>query len=135
MIIEMILFRIFVLVGVGDCWSTAKILRYNHKYLTDKKFARHVRYVTNKIARKDESKVEMSSFGRKVIQKYGSDRAMLYIFVFGYEPIAIIFLYLLVNDFSWYFFVAIIMISFMLGILYRQIWRAAHMNKMYGVKL
>jgi len=135
MIIEMILFIIFVLVGVGDCWSTAKILRYNHKYLTDKKFARHVRYITNKILKEDESKAEMALLGRKAIQKHGSDRAMLYMFVFGYEPIALLFLYFLVTNFSWWFFCASVMISFMLGILYRQILRARHMNKMYGVKV
>ena len=132
MIIEIGLFIAFILVAAGDCYSTAKLLRFNHKLLHDKNFSRRVRYKTTKKLKEDESKAEMSGFGRHFIKKYGGDRAMLYGFLLAYAPISLFLFYIMLTDFV-NVIGAIFILGFMFGVLYKQIWKALHIKKQFGV--
>jgi len=134
MIIELVIFIAFIFVAAGDCYSTAKILRFNHKLLHDKNFSRRVRYKTTKKLKEDEAKAEMSSFGRHFIQKYGGDRAMLYGFLLGYSPISVFLFYVMLTD-EFSMIGAVFLLGVMVGVLYRQIWKALHMKKEFGVDI
>lgn len=135
MIIEVSLFIAIILVGAGDCYSTAKLLRFNHKMIVDEKFRKKIRYKMTKKLKEDESKAEMSAFGRKIIQKYGADRAMLYGFLLGYGPLSIFLLYIMLLDSSTNVPGAIFILGFMVGVLWRQIMKAVTFEKQFGVKI
>jgi len=134
--IEIIVFVVFLLVAAGDCYSTAKLLRFNHKLVTDKNFKRRVNYKMAKKLREDNSRAEMSAVGRKVIQKLGGDRAMLYIFLLGYGPLSLIVFYLLLNDFSLMNIASTtFLLGFMIGALWRQIMKAITLKQQFGVEV
>ena len=133
--IEVALFIAFLLIAAGDCYSTAKILRLNHKLLTDKNFKRRYYYKLSKKLKEDEANAEMSNFGKRIIQKYGGDRAMLYIFIFGYQPLGLfLFANMLYGDESGTL-LTIALVFFMFGILYGQIWKALTLKKRFGIEI
>jgi len=133
MIFEIFLVIIFALICVGDCYSTAKLLRHNHKMLNDKKYERIVRKVLRKKMKGDESTAEMSPFTRKLIKKYGSTRAMLYIALFGYGPLSLILLYLLLTEGIGTLILTVFLIGMMFGMLFMQILKALTLKKRFGV--
>jgi len=135
MIIELIIVIAFVLVCAGDCYSTAKMMRHNHKMITDRNYKRRVNRRIAKTLRKDETNAEMSKFGKRLMQKYGADRTMLYIGVFGYGPLAVALLYFLLTEGLTTLIYAVGFICFMFGILYRQIWSALTLKKRFGVNV
>jgi len=134
MIVAIVLFIIILLISAGDCYSTAKLLRYNHKMTYDKKFRRKVLTKIRNQLKKDESKAEISAVGRKMIRKFGGDRAMLYMFIFGYQPLALIILWMLLIDPQHILF-AVLLIGVLFGVLWRQILKALTINKQFGVKI
>jgi len=135
MIIEIILVIIFAFICAGDCYSTAKLLRHNHKMLTDKKYEKKVRKKMGDKMREDESQAEMSKIGGKLIRKYGGDRAMLYLGIFAYGPLSLILLWLLLigSEIELIFFIGFI--GFMAGILYKQIWKAITLKQRFDVDI
>ena len=133
MIVEIILIIIFSLIVAGDCYSTAKLMKHNHLLITDKKYARRVRYRITKKLKEDETKAEMSNLGRRLMKKYGPDRTMLYIGIFVYGPLSLVLLYELLTGGIFSIIGVIFLIGLILGILYKQIWQAATIRKRFGV--
>ena len=134
MLIELILTIALLIVGGLDCWSTARVLRYNHKLKTDKKFRRNVRYKLTRQLNKDETQYEMSWFARKLLKKYDSDRVMLYLGVFGYGPIGVFLFYCLLTDFWFYTPFTMLLIGLMIGFLGRQV-AVAFTLKRFGIEI
>lgn len=133
MIIEIILVAIFVSICIGDCYSTTKLLRHNNKMVNDKKYEKKIRSKIKKRMQGDESVSEMSKPVGKLIKKYGSDRAMLYIGIFGYGPISLLLLWSLLSGGSLEIIFTVGLIGFFFGILYGQIWKALTLKKRFGV--
>lgn len=135
MIVEIILVVIFALIGAGDIYSTSKLMRYNYKMANDKKFRIKVLRMSREKLKEDVTRAEMCSIPRKFMQKLGVDRALLYMGVFGYGPICLVLLYLLLTDFNLNFILIVGILGFMVGVLYRQIMKAMVIEKRFGVKL
>jgi len=133
MILEILLVAIFASICIGDCYSTAKLLRHNHKLLNDKEYDKKVRAKIRKKLKADESNAEMSLPTGKLIRKYGGDRTMLYIGLFAYGPLSLFLLFLLLNGDNYDIIFTVGLIGFFAGILYRQIWKALTLKKRFGV--
>ena len=135
MIIETVLTIIFVLICIGDCYSTIKLMKHNKKLITDKKYKRKCDARIRKETKDDASKFEMSNFGSKLMRKYGVDRTMAYIGVFGYGPLSLfLFWNLLVGDVIGIMF-TIALISFLFGVLYKQVWVSLTLKRRFGINI
>lgn len=133
MILEIIVFIIFLLVGAGDCWSTSRFLKYNKKMVNDINFRRKQQRKINKHLKKDNTKAEMCKIPRKLMQKYGEDRTLLYMYIIGYQPLALFMLYLMLTDFD-SLLLAMFLIGLMVGALYRQIMKVIVLRR-FGVEI
>jgi len=133
MILIIILFIIFVIVGAGDCWSTAKMLRYNRKMVNDINFRRRMQRKINKSLKEDNANAEMCKIPRKLMKKYGEDRTLLYLYVLGYQPMALFLLYFMLTD-NDSLLLGIFLVGMMVGVLYRQILKAITLRK-FGVEI
>jgi len=133
MIVEIILVITFVLFAAGDCYSTAILLRHNEKMMNDKKYARKVRYKISKEMKNDVSKSEMMPLAAKIIKKYGGDRAMLYIGVFGYGPLSLFLLYSTLNGDMYNLLFSVLIVGFLMGALFVQIMKALTLKKRFDV--
>ena len=126
--IEIILFTGFIVISILDAWSTNRILKHNHRLLHDKKYFNKFR----KVLLKEESKAEMSKPARKMINKYGPERALLYTVIFLSFPASLAFLYLMFVTQNGVYIVLMIL-CWMFGVLYNQVWSAMHLKKHFGV--
>lgn len=135
LLIAIALFVLFLVIALGDSWSTAFGFRYNNKYTYDKKFRQKVQRQMRKSLKKDETKAEMNSIPRRLIKKYGGDRACLYIFLLGYCPLSLFLLYMLRTDFEDSVLSTTVIIAFMVGVLYRQIARMLTLKQRFGIDM
>ena len=129
---SIILFVLFVVVVSLDAYSTSKLMRYNHKLLHDRSYVRKVR----KVLLEDETKAECSGFARYWMKKIGVDRALLYLTLLISFPMSLIIWYMLLVDVGYFGHVAFFgLLCFMIGVLYRQVLKAVHLNAKFGVKI
>lgn len=135
LIIILILIISFILIALGDVWSTYYSLRYNDKYMSDKRFRQKVQKQFEEKLNKDRTSVEMSGFAKLLMMKLGYERALLYLGVFGYGPIALCIFYMLLTDFNKAFAMILLIIGFMFGMLYGQIFRALTLKKRFGIDI
>ena len=133
MILEIVVFIIFLLVGAGDCWSTSRFLKYNRKMVNDINFRRRQQRKINKQLKKDNTKAEMCNIPRKLMQKYGEDRTLLYMYIIGYQGLALFLLYFMLAEFE-SLLLAVFLIGFMIGALYRQIMKVIVLRR-FGVEI
>ena len=133
MILEIILFVIFILVGAGDCWSTSRFLKYNRKMVNDINFRRRQQRKINKHLRKDNTNAEMCKTPRKLMQKYGEDRTLLYMYVLGYQSLGLFLLYCMLTDAD-SLLLGVFLVGLMTGILYRQIMKVMVLRR-FGVEI
>jgi len=133
MLIEIILVIIFTSICIGDCYSTAKLLRHNHKMFTDTKYANKVRGILRKKMKADESTAEMCPLTGKLVRRFGGDRAMLYVGLFGYGPLSIALLYLLLTEGIETLILTAFLIGLMFGMLFMQILKALTLKRRFGV--
>jgi len=133
MILEIVIFIVFLLVGAGDCWSTSRFLKYNKKMVNDVNFRRTQQRKINKHLRKDNTNAEMCNIPKKLMQKYGEDRAILYMYIIGYQGLALALLYFMLTDFD-SLLLGVFLIGMMVGVLYRQIMKVIVLRR-FGVEI
>jgi len=133
MILEIAIFIIFLLVGAGDSWSTSRFLKYNRKMVNDVNFRRRQQRKINKHLRKDNTNAEMCNIPKKLMQKYGEDRTLLYMYFIGYQGLALALLYFMLTDFD-SLLLAVFLIGLMVGALYRQIMKVIVLRR-FGVEI
>ena len=101
--------------------------------LFDKKYEKKVRQKIRKKLVGDEASAEMSGIARKLMRKYGADRTMLYLGVFGYGSISLLLLWLLLTEDTTTLILTVGFVGFMMGALYIQILKALTLKKKFGV--
>lgn len=129
--ISIVLFTGFIVLSFLDAWSTNKILKHNHKILHDKKY--YERY--KKILLEEEAKAELSKPARYFIKRYGSERALFYIVLLLSFPLGLFIFYCLLTNFGFWYPLILLMLGWMAGTLFRQIWIASHLKKNFGFKI
>jgi len=124
----------FAIIGACDMYSTAKLMKYNHKMTHDLKFRRKMLRKIYKVTKKDVTKTEMSKPTGALMRKYGIDRALLYIGVFGYGTVCLALFYMLLIE-PEHIIYYIIFLAFLTGLLYKQVWKAVTLKKNIGINI